>query len=141
MFNNRSRWFDHTFRLLKMGFRDFSNPLIESTLISLKRDELNDSQRDFLIECLKNLLETNNAELSFFRKFKRGKQRKATAMRDMNIAVFVCVKVKEGFERKDAINEAIIFSNSEFPEAPHDYKSVEAAYDKHKEEIIKELFD
>ena len=139
MFNNRSRWFDHTFRLLKMGFKDLSMPLIESTLISLKRDELNDSQRDFLIACLENLTKTNDAELSFYRKFKRGKQRRATALRDMSVAVFVYLKVHEGLKVEDAIQEAMKFSDSEFPDAYHDYKSIEAAYYRYKTEIVKEL--
>ncbi len=137
MFNNRSRWFDATHALVKQGYEDYSRDLVANALLSLRRDELNDSQREYLIDCLDNLLNSEKPEHSFYMKNERGKKKKATALRDLHAAQLVVEAQSCGLNYDDALEKVASLINEIFSEEMIDIKTVERATTKYKGSILK----
>ena len=141
MFNNRSAYIDVTHALVKMGYEEFSQQLIENTLIALKRDELNDSHRDYLISCLQKTIKTEDANKGFGLKNNRGEKKKPTALRDMHAAALVIHYHNRGVAHQDALEMVVRDISKIFPEAPVDTKAVEKAYTQHKSKLLENWTD
>ena len=124
---------NHT--LVKLGYEEFSRQLLEEAWIALRRNELNEDHRLYLIECLKRTLEIVDANKGFYLKNGKGKKRKPTGLRDLHAAALVMYHHKNGLILEDAFEEANKSLASMFREAPIGVEAVEAAYNKHSKKI------
>ena len=123
----RSSYVDNMAKCIKNGYTDLSVDLLHNILRTVRnRDELNESQREYLIECLDRTIKMRDANKGFYLKIGRGKKKKATGLRDTMICAFMeNYKDLPYEERLERIVQRVA---EDFPDAPVDKKSVEAIY-------------
>lgn len=135
---NRSSAFENTHAIVRLGYEDYARNLIEETLLALRRDELNDSQRIYLVDCLQRTLDGGDANKGFYLKSNKGKKRKAVALRDFHAAAQVIYWTNKGLKHADALEKEKTAINKMFREAPVDIKAIEAAHSQHRKKVMKD---
>lgn len=139
MFRNRSTYFDNTLKLVQLGYEEFSPELIENVIIALSQNNLNDSHRDYLKICLKNLLNSKNAQKSFYLKNDKGRKKKAVALRDLFCAYQMIVLEQYSLTYEERLAQTVELTNKKFEQFLIDRKTVERAYTKYKAKVLRDL--
>lgn len=77
--------------MVKSGFTQFAPDLIQNVQRTLRSGKnLNQSQREYLTECLDELLKTRNGKQAFlFKTGKKGAPKKAVGMRNLQAAILM----------------------------------------------------
>lgn len=138
MFENRSLYFESTHALAKLGYEHLAKDLLEQVLHALKRDELNESQRQYLIECLTHTLSTGDAQKGFLLKSTRGKKKKPTGMRDQTATMLMIMTEGQDYSYEERLKQVADHINKEFSDniGP---ETVEAVFTKNKSKVLADI--
>lgn len=115
-----------------------SKELIVQVLHALKQDELNESQRKYLIECLDRTLSTGDAQKGFLLKYTNGKNRKPTGLRDRTATMLMILTEGQGLNYEDRLKLVVQHINKQFSDNVS-VDTIETAYAKNRAQVLADM--